>query len=535
VIAPKKDDGDRRAPRRRRNAPRPAHEGALLQRDLSRAARRGANLLKRLCRSLPCVAKTYFHNPSRKPTNKSPPPGGHNNSRFLSAQKKILSRSLRPFACSAFSALKILSFFFLLSLFSSPSPAFASCFNPAGNAGNVIYNGGYGVVQYCNGGAWIGIGRVANLTGGLIHWWKLDEAPGATTAADSVGGTTLSKTGTVDFTASGMVNGALYLPNDSTVKNFSAASPADIAGVSTLTESMWFRRAASSSVVQIGGRNTGSQYTGLEVWSDGKVWFEPSNNTAYTYGTVANNDTNWHLATMVFDGTQTGNAGRLKGYIDGVAQTLTFAGTIPATLGTSSTFYIGGIGGSGNDAGNIDDARIYNRALSAADVRMLYTSTGGMSGDINSNLFGWWKFDDGSGTSAADSSVNGDTGTLFGTPTWTTGQFNGALSFNAADPDRVKPLIDSYFGSGSFTFAAWIKPTPSALIARIMGGSLPLMAMCGSVQTPAARLLLNSTPAATIRTSSPTLMLTMVCGIMSQRSSIEPRTLFPCTWMAPPA
>jgi hypothetical protein len=45
-------------------------------------------------------------------------------------------------------------------------------------------------------------------------------------------------------------------------------------------------------------------------------------------------------------------------------------------------------------------------------------------------LVGWWKFDDGSGTSAVDSSGNGNTGTLVNSPAWTTaGYYNGALGF----------------------------------------------------------------------------------------------------------
>jgi len=57
--------------------------------------------------------------------------------------------------------------------------------------------------------------------------------------------------------------------------------------------------------------------------------------------------------------------------------------------------------------GKIDDVRIYNRALSAADIMTLYTSTGGASGDINSNLAGYWKLDDANGNLAADSTGNG--------------------------------------------------------------------------------------------------------------------------------
>jgi hypothetical protein len=45
-------------------------------------------------------------------------------------------------------------------------------------------------------------------------------------------------------------------------------------------------------------------------------------------------------------------------------------------------------------------------------------------------LVGYWKFDEGSGTTANDSSGYGNNGTLYNSPTWTTGKVGGALSFN---------------------------------------------------------------------------------------------------------
>jgi len=51
-------------------------------------------------------------------------------------------------------------------------------------------------------------------------------------------------------------------------------------------------------------------------------------------------------------------------------------------------------------------------------------------GDITNGLVGWWKLNDGSGTQAADSSGNSNTGTLVNTPTWSTGflTFDNTLS-----------------------------------------------------------------------------------------------------------
>jgi len=379
-------------------------------------------------------------------------------------------------------------------------------------------------------------GTSGDIKTGLIHYWKLDEAPGTTTAADSAGTATLSKTGTVDFTTSGKINNGLSLPSDSTLKYLSAASFADIDGASTLTMSLWFKRATSTSVLEVGGENSGVEQTAVRAQNDGSTVFAVGNNagTSWASSGAAGAGTAWHLATMVYDGTQTGNANQLKGYIDGVQQTLSFTGPPPAALGTGNTLRIGdaGAGAFPFDAGTIDEVRVYNRALSASDVLTLYNTTAtacagpvdyagdeiynadyhvpqfcngtnwiatgkvpgaggagcsspaGSEGDTMYNkdsramqycdgtnwnafggnvplsgLVGWWNFDEGSGTSAADSSGNGATGTFNGSPlaTWTTsGKIGGAVVFDGSN-NTIITGTRTYFDQAPFTVSVWVK------------------------------------------------------------------------------
>jgi hypothetical protein len=73
------------------------------------------------------------------------------------------------------------------------------------------------------------------------------------------------------------------------------------------------------------------------------------------------------------------------------------------------------------------------------------------------NLVGWWKFDETSGTTAADSSGQGYNGTLYGGPTWqpTGGKFGGALQFDGVN-DYVSLPIGSVISSLSdCTIALW--------------------------------------------------------------------------------
>ena len=62
-----------------------------------------------------------------------------------------------------------------------------------------------------------------------------------------------------------------------------------------------------------------------------------------------------------------------------------------------------------------------------------------------SHLVGWWKLDDGSGTTAVDSSVYGNTGTLTGTPVW-------SANYPASAGDGLTGSLD--FSSGSYGFTA---------------------------------------------------------------------------------
>lgn len=73
-------------------------------------------------------------------------------------------------------------------------------------------------------------------------------------------------------------------------------------------------------------------------------------------------------------------------------------------------------------------------------------------------LVGYWKMDEGSGTTTSDSSGNGNTGTLVNGPQWVNGRYGKALDFNGVNsyvsiPDSPSLRIQS------FTLTAWIYMT----------------------------------------------------------------------------
>lgn len=73
--------------------------------------------------------------------------------------------------------------------------------------------------------------------------------------------------------------------------------------------------------------------------------------------------------------------------------------------------------------------------------------------DITTGLVAYWKFDEGSGTTAADSSGNNNTGTLTNGPTWTAGKVNSAVSLNGTN--QYVALGSDLMASGDRTACAW--------------------------------------------------------------------------------
>jgi hypothetical protein len=82
------------------------------------------------------------------------------------------------------------------------------------------------------------------------------------------------------------------------------------------------------------------------------------------------------------------------------------------------------------------------------------TASGGGPAD-DPSLVGWWKFDDGAGTVAVDSSKKAADGALFGEPEWSNeGIHGGSLLFDGAD-DYV--FVDGQFRLPIYTMNVWFR------------------------------------------------------------------------------
>jgi hypothetical protein len=77
----------------------------------------------------------------------------------------------------------------------------------------------------------------------------------------------------------------------------------------------------------------------------------------------------------------------------------------------------------------------------------------------SAGLVGAWGFNEASGTTVADASGNGNTGTISGATRTTGGKFGGALSFNGTSDWVTVPDSASLDVTTGVTMEAWVRPT----------------------------------------------------------------------------
>ncbi len=211
---------------------------------------------------------------------------------------------------------------------------------------------------------------------GLKGYWSFNgQDVSGTTAYDRSGS---GNTGTISGDASksiGKIGQGLSFGGTNGVVDMNDINAMD--GVANVTLSAWMKRSAANSVVTVGKSVDQYRRFNINFYNDGNVYLNVGDGSGTPYGSFASNDTNWHHVVMVFDGSQSGNANRLKAYFDGVATTLTFSGTIPATTNNNSDDFTAGYAPSfgGYTVGKIDEVRLYNRSLTAAEVADLYNQS----------------------------------------------------------------------------------------------------------------------------------------------------------------
>ncbi len=299
---------------------------------------------------------------------------------------------------------------------------------------------------------------------GLVGYWPFDSVSGTMTPDMSGNGNNGTTVGSPTLVA-GKIGQALSFNGTSQYVNIGNS----VVGTGSQTISVWVKANdntdSNRQLVTIGGTNYGFALSQVgSIWQGQVVTTNP--------GTVQYNALGssivvgvWTHEVVVFDNT----AQTISIYTNGKLVTTT-TGTGQTVRG-NGTVVIGAFAGPVDFFnGSIDDARIYNRALSASDIQQLYhegavTHGASPTSLIPNGLVGYWTFD-GQNTNwntdtTADVSGKGNTGKLINMSTTTSpvlGRFGQALSFNGTSQYVSIPNSTSVNmgGATSFSLSAWV-------------------------------------------------------------------------------
>ena len=309
-----------------------------------------------------------------------------------------------------------------------------------------------------------------------VAHWKFDEGYGTTTK-DSAG----SNDGTISgatWTNEGRLGKALSFDgaDDYASGNFGLGILKNGYEEDSFTLSAWAKPDGTQSGNEriISGRS--GYHGGLVANSNNSFGFNIATTEGWTNGKMLSSGeisdwTDWHHIIGVYDKRE------MKIYVDGIMKNST---TFTASIRNySDTFFIGSIGNYAFD-GKLDEVKVFNYALTEDEIKQEYnqskTVSMGTPSEKQDVVMGQasqycvpgdsatcdppvaeWKFDEMSGTTANDTSGNGNHGTLTNGPVWTAnGKIGGALTLDRVD-DRMTVSHNTILEPASLTMEAWVK------------------------------------------------------------------------------
>ncbi|PIR83826.1 hypothetical protein COU18_02465, partial [Candidatus Kaiserbacteria bacterium CG10_big_fil_rev_8_21_14_0_10_51_14] len=218
----------------------------------------------------------------------------------------------------------------------------------------------------------------SSLSSGLVGHWTFDGNDMTSNVADVSGnghnGILSGFTSTT--TAIGKFGQALQFGGDD--EYVSMGDVDDLDELTQLSFSLWVNRSSAADAWSafISKMSNSSNGWGIQRNGSGDGLFLSFRNSDSSNGNTTTGlplDA-WTAVTVVYDGSGSTNADKLKLYINGVNTSLSYTGTIPSSLpATTGSLNIGKHQfESLYFGGQIDDVHVYNRALSASEVKQLY-------------------------------------------------------------------------------------------------------------------------------------------------------------------
>ncbi|MFC1722449.1 LamG-like jellyroll fold domain-containing protein, partial [Patescibacteria group bacterium] len=299
---------------------------------------------------------------------------------------------------------------------------------------------------------------------GPVAYWNLDENTG-TTVYDKSGNNNVSTGWSGDTTwATGKFGSGLYFDGTNDVVRFAETTKTDIGAVTdSFTISTWMKTTKNWSGENgglVGKRASSGAFPfslSVAAGNDPAFMIGDGTNTPEVKYATEINDSTWHYITAIRDVADD----MLYLYVDGILRDST-TDTTTTSLVNDQDISIGNYGTSYDGVdfeGFIDDVKIYNYARTPSQILEDMNAGHPLIGSPVGSPAVHLKFDEGYGSTANDSSPNGNDGTL-GTgdssPSWSLdGKYSKSLYF-----DQSGDYIDVSGYSISdypFTFSVWTK------------------------------------------------------------------------------
>jgi hypothetical protein len=248
------------------------------------------------------------------------------------------------------------------------------------------------------------------------------------------------------------------------------ALPAFQFGNGKFTISTWVKPSNIAQTSLIFGKYTNDANNSIQfLMVNGDLYGRAHNGSSGWIGRMAPGvlaSSEWQHISLTYDGGTTASA--IAIYKNGV-QVDTTNDNSGSFTGWNDPNVISQIASQSSGAstfnGSIDDVRIYNRTLSAAEVASLYAqSSQAVIKNASRGLVAHWTFEEGAGTTTADKTGNGNTGALTNGPTWSAGKYGKAVSF-----DGTNDYVGTTLTIGkTFTWSAWFKAASFGSFQNIM-------------------------------------------------------------------
>lgn len=330
---------------------------------------------------------------------------------------------------------------------------------------------------------------VGSPVGSATGQWSFDEGYGTAVHDASPNGNDLTLS-SASWTNSGKI-GKAWNGTGSNYVSRADDDDFDFGATDDFSVSTWFKSdsttnpaSAAEFLVNKSSASAGyglylNQTTGqLSFGVDDDTTWQPDDQVTSTADVY---DAQWHHAVGVRKST-----GEIYLYIDGVLVNTDSTVSATATLANSVELRMGSRN-SGSPQyfnGDLDEVKIYRYALSGDEVKVDFnqgraqvmgatsTASNGITADNSADRaycvpgdatscsapVGEWKLDEGTGTTANDTSSNANTGMLsnFDTTDWVSGKVGTALNFDSIDNDIAAGSATIVDDMAAFTVSGWI-------------------------------------------------------------------------------